>query len=522
MTMSEFKITRRQAMQRLGAGGLAVAVANLAGTQAVFAQENKVLKIRNDGDMERLDPASRGGWYDETVMFAIFSGLVRYGDGDNWDWELDAATLLDDGDPMNIRFELRPGIQFTNGFGEMTTEDVKFSFERFADPAVNAVYGSDWAALDTVEVTGKYTGVIRLKEPFAPLFTSTLPNASGLIISKKAVEASGNADIATDPLACSGPYQLAEWRPREIIRLTRNPGWVGPRPYYDEIELYPIADVTSAETAFAAGDLDCTQIAVNSIPAYEGTDNTLTVKPALGYAWIGMNVENPKLADLKVRRAIQHAVNVQEIVDATFGGAVDPAYGLVPPPLPGARDSVLYGYDPQKAKALLQEAGAEGLDLSLTFGTDPDIMIVAQVLQAQLAQVGINLSIRQMDSATMIAEAQDNEGGGYKNIDLIIEPFTTTPDPSWVTEWFTCEQVGVWNFQRTCSPGWDAKNAAAVKETDPAKRERMYVELQNELEETGAYIFLYHGVNAWVTKPGIEPAFKPDAQIAFLRDFKAS
>ena len=520
--MNKFRITRRQAMQRLGAGGLALTVANLAGPGAAFAQEDKVLKIHNDGDMERLDPTSRGGWYDETVMFAIFSGLIRYSGGDDWAWELDAAKSLDDSDPLNIEFELRPGIEFTGGFGEMTAEDVKFSYERFADPDVEAVYGSDWAALDQVDVTGKYTGVIRLKEAFAPLFTSTLPNASGLIISKKAVEESGKPVIATDPLACSGPYQLAEWRPREIIRLTRNPGWDGPKPYYDEIQLYPIADVTAAETAFAAGDLDCTQIAINSIPAYEGTENTLTVKPALGYAWVGMNVDNPKLADVKVRRAIQHAVNVQEIVDATFGGAVDPAYGLVPPPLLGAREEVLYGYDPEKARSLLEEAGVENLDLSLTFGTDPDIMIVAQVMQAQLAQVGINLTIRQMDSATMIAEAQDNEGGGYKNIDLIIEPFTTTPDPSWVTEWFTCEQVGVWNFQRTCSEEWDEKNAAAVKETDPEKREQMYVELQDDLEETGAYIFLYHGVNAWVTKPGIEPAFKPDAQIAFLRDFKAT
>ena len=520
--MNEFRITRRQAMQRLGAGGLALAVANLGTGTAVFAEENKVLRIHNDGDIERLDPATRGGWYDETVMFAIFAGLVRYSGGADWEWEKDAAVSIDASDPMNITFELRPGIQFTGGFGEMTAEDVKFSYERFADPEVNAVYASDWGALSEVEVTGTHSGVIRLKEPFAPLFASTLPNASGLIISKKAMEASGKPAIATDPLACSGPYQLAEWRPREVIKLTRNPGWVGPKPYYDEIQLFPIADVTSAETAFAAGDLDCTQIAINSIPAYEGTKGTLTVRPALGYAWIGLNVESPKLADIKVRRALQHAVNVQQIVEATFGDAVDPAFGLVPPPLLGARDKVLYGYDADKARALLKEAGVSDLKISLTFGTDPDLMIVAQVLQSQLADVGVGLTIKQMDSAAMIAQAQDNKGGGYKDIDMIIEPFTTVPDPSWVTEWFTCDQVGVWNFQRTCSPEWDEENAAAVKETDPDKRAKMYVDLQDKLEETGAYVFLYHGVNAWATKPGITPAFKPDAQIALLRDFKAS
>lgn len=518
--MTEFKLTRRQAMKRAGGGGLALAIGGLAGPGVVFAQENKTLRIRNDRDIERLDPALRGGWYDETVMFAIFSGLVRYSPGDEWAWEKDAAAMIDDSDPLHVKFELRQGIMFSDDFGEMTAEDVKYSYERFMDPEVNAVYASDWAALDNVEVTGKYTGIIHLKEAFVPLFTSTLPHASGLILSGKATENSGKKTFTTVVPACSGPYKLDEWRPRELIRLTRNPGWSGPEPFYDVIELLPIGDVTSAETAFAADDIDCTQIAVNSVPSYDGQNVDLVVKPALGYAWIGMNVDNPKLSDVKLRRAIQHAVDVKQIVDATFGGAVKQANGLVPPPVLGARDAVLYGYDPQKASDLLAEAGVSDLSLSLTFGTNPDLLIAAQVLQVQLAAVGISLTIRQMDSNTMIAEAQDPEG--QKNIELIIEPFTTAPDPSWVTEWFTCDQIGSWNFQRTCSEEWDEKNAAAVAETDPDKRAQMYVALQDELEETGAYIFLYHGVNAWVSKPSVNAVFSADAQWALLRDFSAS
>ncbi|WP_116083450.1 ABC transporter substrate-binding protein [Tropicimonas sp. IMCC34011] len=517
--MTEFRLTRRQALQRAGGGGVALALGSLAGTGAVFAQENTTLRIRNDRDIERLDPATRGGWYDETVMFAIFSGLVRYAPGDDWTWELDAASSIDDSDPLHIGFELRPGLLFSDDHGEMTAEDVKFSYERFADPEVNAVYASDWAALDHVEVTGTYTGIIHLKEAFAPLFTSTLPHASGLILSKAAMEASGTKSFATEVPACSGPYMLDEWRPREVIRLVRNPGWTGPEPYYDRIEILPIGDVTSAETAFAAGDIDCTQIAVNSIPSYEGGRSDLVVKPALGYAWLGMNVENPKLSDLTVRRAIQHAVNVKQIVDATFGGAVDQAHGLVPPPLPGARDEVLYGYDPERARELLAEAGVQGLSLSLTFGTSPDLLIVAQVLQVQLAAVGIDLTIRQMDSNTMVAEAQHPTD--HQNIELIIEPFTTAPDPSWVTEWFTCDQIGDWNFQRTCSEEWDARNDEALTISDPEARAARYVALQDELEETGAYVFLYHGVNAWVSKPSVNAAYSADAQWALLRDFTA-
>ncbi|WP_373352808.1 ABC transporter substrate-binding protein [Pseudoroseicyclus sp. CXY001] len=520
--MTEINLTRRQLMQRLGAGGLALSAGSLFSAGAAFAQDGTTLRIRNDGDIRRLDPATRGGWYDETIMFAIFSGLIRYPSGDAWGWELDAAESIDDSDPLHIGFTLRPGIMFTGDFGEVTAEDVKFSYERFLDPAVDAVYGSDWAALDSVEVTGTYTGIIHLKQPFAPLFTSTMPHASGLIVSKAALEASGSAVIETDPLACSGPYQIDEWRPRELIRLSRNPGWTGPEPYFDVIELLPIDDLTAAETAFDAGDLDATQIAVNSIPVRDPEADDLVVKPALAYTWLGMNIENEKLQDVRVRRAIQRAIDPTEVVVATFGEAVTQAYGIVPPPLLGARYETLYPYDPAASEALLAEAGAEGLEVTLFFGADPDLLIAAQVIQAQLAAVGISLSIRQMDGATLTAQQQDNEGGSYKEIELFFNTFTTAPDPSWVTEWFTSGQIGVWNFQRTGTPEWDAKNAAASEETDPAIRDQMYIELQDELEETGAYVFLYHGVNAWVSKTDVEAAYSADAQWALLRDFKGA
>ncbi|AJE48465.1 ABC transporter substrate-binding protein [Celeribacter indicus] len=520
--MTKFNLNRRQVVQALGAGGLALSAGNFIGAGAAIAQDGTTLRIRNDGDIRRLDPATRGGWYDETVMFAIFSGLVRYSPGDEWAWELDAAESIDDSDPLHIGFTLRPGIMFTGDHGEMTAEDVKFSYERFLDPEVNAVYGSDWAALDHVEVTDRYSGIIHLTRPFAPLFTSTLPHASGLIISKAAMEASGEPNIATDPLACSGPYQIDEWRPRELIRLTRNPGWSGPEPHYETIELLPIDDLTSAETAFDAGDLDTTQIAVNSIATRASEGDNIVVKPALAYTWLGMNVENEKLRDLRVRRAVQQAIDPQEVVLATFGDAVTPAYGVVPPPLLGARKTNTYGHDPEASRALLAEAGAEGLSLTLFFGGDPDLMIAAQVIQAQLAKVGIILQIRAMDSSTLTAQQQDNEGGSHREIELFFTTFTTAPDPSWVTEWFTCAQVGVWNFQRTCSEDWDAKNARAAEETDPESRAQIYVELQDELEETGAYVFLYHGVNAWIFAPDVAPAYSADAQWALLRDFGAA
>lgn len=514
-------LDRRQLLKTLSAATLGAVGTSLVGTGAAFAIEGKTLKIRNDGDIRNLDPATRGGWYDETVMFAIFSGLVQFKAGDEWGWQLDAAESIDTKDPLAIPFRLKPGLKWTGGYGEVTSEDVKFSYERFADPKVNAVYASDWAALDKVEITDKYSGVIRLKKPFVPLFTSTLPHASGLIVCKAAVEKNGGL-IATDPLATSGPYMLSKWQPKERITLTRNPDWVGPKPYFDEIQLYPLADKVAAETAFDAGDLDVTQINISSIADRKKKDkDVLTVKPALAYTWMGMNIENPKLADIRVRRAIQRAINVPEVIEGTFGDAVQPAFGIIPPPLLGARDTLLYPYDPEAAKALLTEAGVKDLRIKVEFGTDADLLVAAQVMQAQLAAVGITLDVRQMDGATLTAQQQDAKGGTWKEVELFFVTFTTAPDPSWVTEWFKCDQVGVWNFQRTCDAGWDAENAKAAEEPDEAKRAAVYVDLQNKLEETGAYVFLYHGVNAWVSPKTLKGAWTPDGQWALLREFSA-
>lgn len=514
-------LNRRQMLKVLSAATLGAVGSSLLGAKASLAIEGKTLKIRNDGDIRNLDPATRGGWYDETVMFAIFSGLVQYKAGDEWGWQLDAAESLDASDPLAIPFKLKPGLKWTNGFGEVTAEDVKYSYERFADPRVNAVYASDWAALDKVEVTDTHSGIIRLKKPFAPLFTSTMPHASGLIVCKAAVEANKGI-IGTDPLATSGPYKLSKWQPNERITLSRNEDWTGPQPYFDEIQLFPIADKTSAETAFDAGDLDVTQIAISSIEKRNGGDATLTVKPALAYTWMGMNVENPKLADVRIRRAIQQAINVPDVIDGTFGGAVKPAFGVVPPPLLGARDKLVYPYDPAAAKALLKEAGAEGLTVKVEFGTDADLLVAAQVIQSQLAEVGITLDVRQVDGATLTAQQQDKAGGTWKEVELFFTTFTTAPDPSWVTEWFKCDQVGVWNFQRTCNATWDEENAKAAEEPDDAKRAAMYVDLQNKLEETGAYVFLYHGVNAWLSPKGLKGAWTPDGQWALLREISVA
>jgi peptide/nickel transport system substrate-binding protein len=524
--MTSIRLGRRQLLTLLLGGavtacGRSSGTGKVAGAAAADAAANRrILRLQNDVDIQNLDPANRHGWYDELVMFAIYSSLCQYKAGDTWGWRLDAADRLVEVDPRTIEFRLKPGIRWTNGFGLLTAEDVKYSFERFLDPHLDADYRGDWAALDGVEIRDPYRGVIHLKQPFSPLFTSTLPYGSGMIVCKKAVEAAGGR-IDTNPFATSGPYQLISWVPRERLILRRNELWTGTRPYYDEIHLFPM-NMNEGQIAFDAGDLDMARLnssAVEVAKATAGGAATVSVRPGLEYHWLGMNVQNPKLSDIRVRRAIQQAINVAEVTRAVFGDSVAPAFGPVPPPLLGARTSRLYNFDPDEARRLLKLAGVKSLNLRLDFSQTEEHLSAALVVQSQLASVGIAVEVRAMDTASFIAGRQTKKSP--PDSELHIQHFTTAADPSWVTQWFTCKEIGSWNFERRCSPAWDSLSEAAVGEIDLIKRTAYYEALQNQLEESGAYVFLYHGLNAWITRSSIHGAWTPDGKIPLLREITA-
>ena len=238
-------------------------------------------------------------------------------------------------DGLTITFKLREGVKWQKGYGEVTTDDVKFSYERIADPAQKSSYHDDWGSLDHVEIDDKYNGRIIMKQPFAPLWHSTLPVTSGLIVCKKYVQEVGNDKFATNPIG-SGPYIFTSWEPKQKIVLTRNPDYFGTPPAYDEIDFTPMDDDKACEVALDAGEIDFGRISAASIPRYQNnSDVKLWRKPSLRFRWIGMDVQNPKLQDINVRQAIRYAIDVDAIVKATYQGQWQPEYALIPPGLVG-------------------------------------------------------------------------------------------------------------------------------------------------------------------------------------------
>ncbi|MEM7123854.1 MAG: ABC transporter substrate-binding protein [Pseudomonadota bacterium] len=512
-----FAATRRGVMR----GALAGAAA-MAAPRYVNAEGEKVLRVRSNSDIQSIDPYSPAASADQDVMMAIFNKLVGFKPGSEWDWQLEAAEEIDVSSPTDIKFRLMPNIMWTDGYGELTTEDVKYSFERLG--ALESWAAIDWSTLETVEIIDKYNGVIHLNAPFAPLFRSTMPYGSGSIVCKKAVEELSDKIFTTTPPAQSGPYKIRSWDQRQKLVLERHDGWPGKKPYFDVIEIFPIEDEKTAEVAYEAGDLDMTQIAISSVPQFEANlppETKMMVRPPLNYEWIGMNVDHPPFDDERVRRAIQLAIDVNQIIEAAFFGVAERSTGIIAPGLIGHRDNNIYNEkNLDEARKLLAEAGlADGFDTTLSVQSTTDKVAVAQVIQANLAEIGINVEVLPMDSGTFWTLGIEAEGDSWKDLQMIYNNYSMAPDPFWATAWFVPEQIGEWNWERWNSPDYATMHDAAVAESDPQKRHDLYVDMQDMMEESGAYIFVTHGVNAFLYRDNLVPALSPSGESYLFRDF---
>lgn len=489
------------------------------GVLAASGVENGVLTARIYADISNIDPAFWTSAVDALVIRAIFATALEFETGtDTFATRPKTFKSYEVLDDTRVGFEIRPGLMYTNGYGEMTAEDAKFSFERIANPETKSPYVDDWSALDHVEVTGKYTGIIHLKQAFAPLFTTTLPGVSGVILPRAAIEAAGGG-FSTQPPCFSGPYRIREWTPKTRLVLERNPEWTLDAPEFDEIHLIPIEDPKTAEMGFEAGDLDFTEVGVSSIRRYAAqapADSTFEQFDGLNYYWMGINQDNWQLEDQRLRRAIQLAVDQTAIVEAAFLGGASPSAGIVAPGLIGSRKANIYSRDVEKARALLEEAGyGGGFPLTISIQQTAENLAAAQVIQANLAEVGIQVQINQYESGTFWSLGIRSEGEQWKDVQLFLMRFSMQPDPSWATMWFTPAQVGIWNWQGFDNAEFGELHDAAQRELDDAKRNEMYIRMQDLMEESGDFVFLNFVPIGALYRNTIVPALRADGEPAF-------
>jgi peptide/nickel transport system substrate-binding protein len=490
--MNKLTMNRRQI---LGSAAAVSAITALGiKPSQVLGAEDGVLKVQTDIDIQVLDPGYLIGGTESVVINAALPRLadpVKDASG-SWTWEPSAAVeKLNQDDDTHISFALKQGLMWSDDLGEITAEDVKFSFERM----LKSDWAGNWPTLERVDVTDKYSGTIVLKSPFVAVWMMGIVSESGAIVPKAGIEKLPEGKYTTKFPGQYGPYSMTEWVPKQRVVLKANPTWVGAKPFFPEVHLIDIEDPKAAELAFEAGEVSVVILSPDTAVRYKKSPppkTKLLEVPGPFYSWVGMNIDHPKLKDIRVRKALQRGVDMNSVLEGAYGGAAPLSHGIVPIGVVGERKKSGYSYNPDEAKALLAEAGVSDLSLDLVVENNTINTAQGQIIQANLADIGVTINLKPLDSGPYWNLGQESQGEDWKDSQMWIMQYRTNPDPASAIQWFVKDQVGVWNWERWSDPEFEELWIKGLAETDIEKRAAIYIRMQDIMEDTGAYIWITH------------------------------
>jgi peptide/nickel transport system substrate-binding protein len=360
-----------------------------------------------------LDPTSApAAAIGEVTHYNIFEGLTKINENfsvtpllaEKWDFSPDLKTLT---------FTLRPNVKFQDG-EPFSSKDVKYSFERYADKESTNKDKAFFASIESLETPDPLTVVLKFKQPsFEALYHLGMDTA--VILDEKSATTE-----ATNPVG-TGPYKLSSWTKGSTITLDK---WDG----FRDAANIPIAhatfrfisDPSAAVAAMLAGDVDAFPRFANvqalgqfkSDPRFQ-----VLVGGTEGKTILAMNNKKKPLDDVRVRQAIAYAIDRQAIIDGAMDGLGAPIGSHLTPNDPGYVDLTgVYPHDPEKAKALLKEAGVTTpLELSLILPPPPYARQGGEIIAAELAEVGISAKIQNVEWAQWLSGVYKD-----KNYDLTI------------------------------------------------------------------------------------------------------
>lgn len=441
-------------------------------------------------DIATLDPAIGYDWQNWSMIKSLYSRLMDYtpGTADLVPSLAESFEVAPNG--LTYTFKLRKGVKFSNG-REVVASDVKYSIERAVNPKTqgpgagffgaiagfDALTGGTSETLSGIETPDDHTVVFKLSRPDAT-FLHVLAINFASVVPKEAVEAAG-ADFGKQPVG-SGAFTLTEWTIGQRLVFKKNPDfYVKDTPRIDGFTVEVGQEPLVALLRLQKGEVD---IAGDGIPPAkflemkDGPDaaDMIVDGEQLQTGYVTLNTRVKPLDDVKVRQALNHAINKERITRIVNGRAT-PANQPLPPLMPGYDAGYTgYGYDVEKAKALLAEAGyPDGFETALyASSTDPNPRI-AQAIQQDLAAVGVKAEIKALANANVIA-AGGTEGEAPMIWSGGMAWIADFPDPSnFYGPILGCAGAtqGGWNWSWYCNKDIDARAIAADSMSDPAKKD---------------------------------------------------
>ena len=441
---------------------------------------NGDILVRGDiGDASNLIPILASDSASHTVAGLIYNGLVKYDKnmtivGDLAEsWEISSDGLV-------ITFKLRKGVRWHDG-KPFTAADVLYTYRVTIDPKTPTAYGGDFLKVRKAEILDDHTFRVTYDKPFAPALISW----GASILPRHLLE---GKDITKSPLARhpvgTGPYRFSEWVAGQKIVLVANDDYFEGRPYIDGRITRIIPDTATMFLELRARNID--MMGLTPLQYTRQTDNNLFRRNfdkysylAFAYTYLGYNLKNPLFADKRVRQAISYAINKEEIVSGVLLGLGKPATGPFKPGTWPHNDRVkIYNYDPAKARNLLAEAGWVDSDQDgildregklfafeiLTNQGNETRQKCAEIIQRQLAEVGIRVKIRIVEWSAFVTDFINK-----RRFEAVILGWTIPPDPDAYDVWHSSKTAPhELNFVSYSNPEADALIKAIPTMTDEA------------------------------------------------------
>jgi peptide/nickel transport system substrate-binding protein len=471
------------------------------------------------GDVSGFLTAVTSDSASHTAANYVFNGLVRYDKNLKLEGEL-AESWEVSPDGKRITFHLRKGVTWHDG-KPFTSEDVLFTYRRMIAPNTPTAYAEDFKQVKRAEAPDPYTVVVEYGKPFAPALASW-----GMHILPKHLLAE-YPDISRSPLnkkpVGTGPFRFVEWKTGEKTVFETNPDYFEGRPYLSRVITRVIPDPATMFLELKSGGID--MMGVTPLQYTRQTETEEFRKSfhkyrylSFGYTYLGFRLSHPLFSDKRVRQAIAHAIHKKEIIDGVLFGLGQEATG---PYKPGTwvhnPDVKRYPFDPEKAKALLAEAGWKAGDgvlekggrafsfTVLTNAGNESRAKTAAIIQQNLAAVGIKMEIRTLEWAAFINEFVDK-----RKFDAVILGWSISQDP---------DQYDIWSSKKT---GPKELNFVGFQDAEVDRlleegrrtfeaegRKKAYFRIQEILAEEQPYVFLYYPDALPVVHKrihGIEPA----------------
>ena len=370
---------------------------------ATGAQEDRPLNFALTGNPDTLDPQKTSGTLTFQTVKSIYdtlaepdeNGVIVPALAESWDVSADSKTWT---------FHLRKGVKFHNG-DAFTSADVKASFERILDEATGSPHKKEMGIIESIDTPDDMTVVFNLSGPHAP-FLASLASGWGAILPKSLID-SGH-DFDSLPVG-TGPFKLQEWiRDSKVVLVKNEDYWMQGLPKLNQVNLNIIPESSIQVQGLIAGQIDIVFIIdSDDIPLLESSpDVTLDENLTSLILVMPINTSVAPLDDLRVRQAINYAIDKQQILDIAYGGG-EPIGTFMDRGNAFYKDfTSLYPYDPDKARALLKEAGV-GDDVELTMYLPQNYALhvkAGEMYQEMLSKVGLNVKIQLIDWSTWISD----------------------------------------------------------------------------------------------------------------------